>query len=307
MVQATSPGPVARCTGGGLATVDVHNPHLVFAPYNGDVLLQSSDAVLFGVHSCVLALASPVFRDMLSTSSLASPSQSPAGSFFIRKPIALSEPAHILEYLLCLIYPLPPPSFDNLSFLTLVVEASIKYKLSSVTNTLRRHLLSPLFLHRHPLRVFAIARRFDFLGEASEASRASLDVDMFSVPISEELRYISAYDYHGLLTLHYSRSQATRDLLSSRSKDCPLRCVQCSYDDSGGYELPPRWWLVFEKRAKQELRRRPLTDIIFSMQFLSKCANAGCPSCGTSILNSFEFMECLKAEMDALPDAISFV
>jgi len=74
---------------------------------------------------------------------------------------------------------------------------------------------------------------------------------------------------------------------------------------------PPRsggtvalWWIEWERRAKEEVTRRPLTDIIFSLKFLSECASSGCRQCGTSVLESWTFLEKLKEEMDALPDMI---
>jgi len=64
------------------------------------------------------------------------------------------------------------------------------------------------------------------------------------------------------------------------------------------------WWMEWERRAKEEITRRPLTDVIFSLKFLSECANSGCQQCGASVLNSWTLLEKLKEEMDALPDTI---
>ena len=277
-----------------------YRPHPTFAVDNGDLLIQSSDSVLFGVHSCILMMASPVFQ-----ASLATPPSSPAtpGSILVRQPLVLSEPAYVIDSLLHFMYPLPAPTFDNLSALTKVLAASVEYDVSIATTALRKQLISPHFLSSEPLRVFAIACRFGFKNEASEASNATLSINLLDAPLIEELKYVSAYDYHRLLSLHSTRGRAARKVLSLRAKTCPARCGGCSYSVLGEQAVLPRWWYSFEKRAKDELERRPLTDIIFSMRFLSECV--GCPSCGGSILDSYHFMESLKAELDALPDRIT--
>jgi hypothetical protein len=281
-------------------------PHPAFAVQYGDTLLQSSDRVFFGVHRCILMQASTVFADLLRLPA-SIPACLPASVSPRRDPIILSESAQTLDTLFRLIYPFPPPTFDDLSDLVPVLIASIKYKMTSACAVLRRHLISPTFLIREPLRVFAVACRFGLKPEAREASRATLTINLLDGPLYEDLRYVSAYDYHRLLALHHSRGQAARRLLNIRSKDCPVRCSGCSEMSSSGRQLsPPRWWQEFQTHAKEEVTRRPLTDIIFSMRFLSECANAGCTACGASVLNSFVFMENLKAKMDSLPDTISF-
>lgn len=286
----------------------VFRPHPAFAVQNGDTLLQSSDCILFGVHRCILMQASIVLTDMLqaSPSIPISSTSSSASSDTHRDTIILSEPAHTIDTLLRLIYPFSPPTFDDLSDLIPVLIASIKYRVTSACTILRRHLISPAFLIREPLYVFAVACRFGLKHEAREASRATLRINLREGPLYEDLRYVSAYDYCRLLALHHSRGQAARRLLSIRSKDLPIRCSGCSRSNSGRETLAPIWWQEFQARAKKELIRRPLTDIVFSMRFLSDCANAGCMNCGTSLLNSFAFMEKLKVELDGLPDTISF-
>jgi hypothetical protein len=284
-------------------------PHPAFSMHNGDIVLQSSDFVLFGVHQCILSFSSAVFHEMFLLPSPAPPAFSPASvtnTKSRRQPILVSESAMVLDAVLQLLYPMPPPVFDDLSQLVPVLAACIKYELSAACRVVRQSLLSTTFLLREPVRVFAIACRFGLREEASEASRATLRVNLLEMPPCDELRYVSAYDYHRLLALYQTRGQSACGLLSSRSRNCPLSCSGCSPTGAGRYDYPPRWWMEFERRAKEELRRRPLTDVIFSMRFLADCAKAGCASCGTSILESFVFMESLKTEIDALPDALPF-
>ena len=67
---------------------------------------------------------------------------------------------------------------------------------------------------------------------------------------------------------------------------------------------PPRWWDDFVLRAKDELRARPTSDVVFSMAFLAQSAQAGCERCGGSILAAHAFLEELKKNIDALPSTI---
>jgi len=176
----------------------------------------------------------------------------------------------------------------------------------AASSVLRQQLVSTIFLVREPLRVFAIACKFGLVAEAREASRATLRIDLADAPLCEEMKYVSAYDFHRLLALKRQRAQAAQNVLSQRSRSCHLRCPKCSRNSSRRHTLAPKWWYEFERRATDELARRPLTDVVFSMRFLSDCANMGCSACGTNLLDSHVFLESTKAEIDALPDALSF-
>ena len=278
------------------------HPQSIFEATNGDTLLQSSDSFLFSVHRCILIQASPVFCDLFHIPPPATLGSSPRT---VVGPIPISETAHVLDALLRLIYPLPPPSFDNLSDLVPVLAACLRYQMTAACVYLRQQLISTSNVLREPLRVFAIACRFGLVAEAREASRATLRINIMDAPLCEDMRYVSAYDFQRLLVLHRERAQAARRLITGRSRRNDLTCSQCTRFGSGRHPTSPRWWYEFERRAKEELTRRPLTDIIFSMRFLSDCAKAGCTSCGTSLLDSHAFLETLKVEIDALPDTLS--
>ncbi|KAH9973001.1 hypothetical protein BGW80DRAFT_1310958 [Lactifluus volemus] len=152
-----------------------------------------------------------------------------------------------------------------------------------------------------PLRVFAIASRFDMEEEAKMASKHTLRMRVLDAPLSDDLRHISAYSYHQLLQLHQRRGEAALQALCV-SKG--LRCLQCNGTNPNAV-APPKWWGEFVTRAEEELRIRPTTEIIFSPKFLMQCALAtGCPRCSGSILESFIFLDALKEKIDALPSTI---
>jgi len=295
--------------------------HSFFKAPNADIILQSSDGVLFHNFRWILAEASPVFRDMLGLPATL-PVSSPLVFTEPLERIVLSEPASTLQPLLCLIYPVAPqPEFTCLLTLKVVLAAALKYEVALASNTLRQALVAPTYLENETLRVYAIACQFGLDDEAKIISRATLAIALLDEPLCDELKNISAYDYCRLLNLHRSRATAMKGVLALRSASCPIRCSCCS---SASYEHPSSlpayqrrrgtltineravalWWIEWERRAKEEITRRPLTDVVFSLKFLSECANSGCRQCGASVLNSWVFLDKLKEEMDALPDMI---
>jgi hypothetical protein len=303
--------------------------HSFFKAPNADIILQSSDGVLFHGFRWILAEASPVLRDMLGPP----PTNAVPESL---ERIVLPELASTLELLLRLIYPMAPqPEFTCLLTLKAVLAAALKYEVTLASNTLRKALVSPNFLENETLRVYAIACQFGLDDEAKIISRATLAIALLEEPLCNELKNISAYDYCRLLNLHSTRATAMKGVMALRSASCPIHCPCCSstsYQPLGGLSAyhgvdlgrsrmafnergPPRvggrvggrvalWWIEWERRAKEEITRRPLTDVIFSLKFLSACANGGCRQCGTSVLDSWIFLDKLKEEMDALPDMI---
>ncbi|KAH9960452.1 hypothetical protein BC827DRAFT_396629 [Russula dissimulans] len=173
--------------------------------------------------------------------------------------------------------------------------------MTGVMDRLRVLLVSPTFLETAPVRVFAIASRFDLEEEAKLASKHTLRVRVLDVPLCDDLRHISAYSYYRLLELHQRRGEAARQALSAPEE---LRCMQCNGYNSHAV-APPKWWGEFVARAGEELQCRPTTDVIFSLRFLMQSAHAsGCPRCAGSILESFLFLDALKAKIDALPATI---
>lgn len=321
--------PVLRAAvSGGDCKPPPYPSHSFFKAPNADIILQSSDGVLFHNFKWILAEASPVFREMLgppATTPISTPLDFP-------ERIVLLEPASTLDPLLRLIYPVAPqPEFTCLTTLRVVLAAALRYEVALASNALRQALVSPNFLENETLRVYAIACQFGLDDEAKIISRATLAIALLDEPLCDELKNISAYDYCRLLNLRRTRATAMKGVLVLRGASCPIRCSYCSnpsYEPpsslpayykgdwrhagmaTNGRE-PPRvggtialWWIEWERRAKEEITRRPLTDIVFSLSFLGECANSGCRQCGTSLLESWTFLEKLKEEMDALPDMI---
>jgi hypothetical protein len=206
-----------------------------------------------------------------------------------------------LDALLRFNNPIPDPEVKTLDELSPILGAAVKYDCTTVITTLCQLLLSPRFIQTAPSRVFAIACRYDLEEEARIASRYTLNTNVLDCPLSEDLKYITAYSYHRLLDLHRRRAEAAQELLKVPDE---VKCMQCN-GSNYGVLAPPKWWMEFERRARDELRVRPTTDVIFSLGFLAQIASAvQCQRCPGSILDSHKFLERLKQRMDDLPATI---
>ncbi|KAI0065809.1 hypothetical protein BV25DRAFT_1596956 [Artomyces pyxidatus] len=271
-------------------------PAYSFDASDADIILQSHDTkpTDFRVHRCILSAASPFFQTMFT---LPQPHQSTS----TLPTIPVAEDAPLLDMLLRFVYPIPDPTITTLDELVPLMGVATKYEMDAVIGRLRHILMSECFLTASPVRVFAIASRFELEAEARLASRHTLRVNVLDSPLSDDLKHISAYSYHRLLDLHRRRGEAAQQALCNPDE---IKCMQCNGSSYNSFARP-KWWGDFLVRASEELRRRPTTDVIFSLGFLMQSAHAaGCPRCAGSILESHVFLQALKDKIDALPSTI---
>jgi hypothetical protein len=275
------------------------SPDPIFNAPDADVILRSDDArpTDFRVHRCILIAGSPFFQTVFSLPQPKCATDDPI------PVLDVAEPSAILDPFLRFLYPVPDPEVPTLDVLVPLMSTAAKYDMTAVMNRLRVLLVSPAFLETAPVRVFAIASRFDLEEEAKLASKYTLGVRVLDQPLSDDLRHISAYSYHRLLELHRRRGESARQALSAPPEE--LRCMQCNGQQRFNAIAPPKWWGEFAARAGEELRSRPTTEVIFSLKFLMQSAHAsGCARCAGSILESYLYLEALKAKIDALPSTI---
>lgn len=286
---------VTLCFSSGFSFM-THSHNDFYAP-GSDMLLLSSDDVKFCVHRCILAAASPFFEHMFA---LPQPPDDPTNEE--RRPvIPVSEPSSTVHTLLRFVYPVPHPTTSSLDELSNILGVAVKYDFLGVISSLRKQLITPAYLKDDPVRVFAIASRYEFEHEAQVASRHTLSVNILDCPLSDDFRFITAHSYHRLLVLHKKRSKDAQALLKIPED---VKCLQCSGPYYGAF-VPPKWWKEFERMARVDLEIRPTTDVIFSMPFFARAAEAsGCARCASSILDSHEFLSDLKRQIDELPATI---
>ncbi|KAF8506210.1 hypothetical protein JB92DRAFT_2736596 [Gautieria morchelliformis] len=263
------------------------NPSPFDSP-DADVALRTDDGTSFRVSSQILSEASPLFRDLLTLP------QPAADKDVLPAVIQVAERSEVMHTLLRFIYPIKDPPVETLSLLGDVLGAALKYDMGLAVQSLRQLLLSPKFVKNEPFRVYAFACQHGVDEEANIASGHTLTMNILDAPLMEELKFITGYEYHQLLNLHRSRGKAAQDLLVCHPT---IRCPGCSR------VYPPKWWIDWSTQAKVELRRKPTTNIIFSLAFLAKSSRAWCQYCGASILKS-PFLLALKKRIDDLPTTI---
>ncbi|RPD66797.1 hypothetical protein L227DRAFT_605244 [Lentinus tigrinus ALCF2SS1-6] len=215
--------------------------------------------------------------------------------------VPMTENGPVLEIILRHIYPYPDPPIDTLDELVQVLEVARKYDFTSVIDRLRRRLVAAQFLEACPLRVYAIASRYDLDDEAKLASRATLSAGLDQLPVHDDLKSMSGFAYHRLLQLHKQRAP---DALALLELPDDVRCMSCN-GRRDTVDHPPRWWAHYEEAAKEELLARPTSDVVCSLPFLQRAAFAsGCERCAGSILSSFWFFDQLRQKIDALPATV---
>lgn len=168
---------------------------------SADTILCSSDNVHFHVHSALLREASPFLYGMLrhqdNSDDDVTRTHSTARNGSARPLMtSLMETSHILDALLRFCYPIADPILDNLTDISDVLQAAIKYEMEQVVVLTKRLLLS--FVDDDPLRVWTIACRSRLEAEARIAAMKVQDTYPDSGP-PPEMHEISAGAFHRLL------------------------------------------------------------------------------------------------------------
>jgi len=125
--------------------------------------------------------------------------------------------------------------------------------MDAALHTLRGMLVTPSFLLTSSLRVFLIAMRYNFEEEAKIASKYTLSTCLPEFKLCDDLKHISAHTYQRLVTLHHERSRNAIAALDQTRISCNTGCAT--------------WWSVFQKAARQEIRKRPTSDGLFTLDF----------------------------------------
>jgi len=285
----------------------------MFDDEDADFILRSSRPQTdFRVHRAIISIASPPLGAMLALPQPPCENPSPPTPALI-PVVEVSESATTLRLLLQLIYPVAetptPETFTTIDDLVSVFEAAYKYDVDGAIARLKMILVSPKWLESSPLRVYAIAMRWDMEEEAKIASKHTLREDLFGSPILKDFRHTSGLAFQRLALLHRSRSKAAQALVETATM--PFNpCSSCRTNAN-----PLQWFAEWKVEAKKELSLRPTTQVIFSLQFLGPiwavplnpthiCPSNICERNRTWSTASGTSFDALKAKIDALPSTI---
>ncbi|EIM88016.1 uncharacterized protein STEHIDRAFT_53996 [Stereum hirsutum FP-91666 SS1] len=153
-------------------------------------------------HKYVLSRASPFFNDMFTLYEN------------YHEPVPVYESAWVLITVLRFVFdPRSTYTIPSLSALVPLLSASQKWLLARPLKALRAMLVHPNFLATEPLRIFAIATRFEFDEEARIASEWVLRTGALGDGIPEELKWVTAFAFWELQRLHRRRVNAACEIL----------------------------------------------------------------------------------------------
>lgn len=191
---------------------------------NTDLVLKSSDDVMFYVHSLILKLSSPVFGDMLR---IPRPPVSPNDLDDEVPVVDLTEPAEVLSLLLDIIYPgrgqLQNANFgERLSLLQAVGAAATKYDIWSALEAIKTFLVSPRAIARYPaVYLYGIACELRFDNEAKRLSTETLKCSLNDAENQTLLEKVDSLAIVKLFQLHYRRKAILLNALSDHVGDPP--------------------------------------------------------------------------------------
>lgn len=291
-------------------------------PFNmphADAILRTSDQDEFRVHTDILSIASPVFRDMFTRPIRQIGPWKDAK--FDRKNglrvIFITEDSWTLDQLLRFCYPVGNPNLDNLITAKSILDAAKKYEIMAAITPLRERFKE--FAQSEPLRVYAIASAQHWELELRQAARLTLrgPIEGLYIP---ELEDISAGSYHRLLQYHEDCGQIAADLVNryleidtdsppSGKKSTWFSCRKCPADKQVGGLInasrPRAWWCNYMRRVAAEVQFVPSGETATDPDSLESALAeaAACSTCRPLAFSDLhDFSIRLAAEIEsALP------
>ncbi len=158
---------------------------------DGDIILRSADGVDLRLHTTLLSVASPFFRDMFSLPQTSNEVQM----------IEMTEKADVLVAILRVIYPLEEPVPYPSKLALDVYKAADKLQITRVQPLARRRLCAWLQDLQNPLEAWAIAVQLDIPEAITSEKRRFLSADTKACleKYPDHLEIISAKTYAALI------------------------------------------------------------------------------------------------------------
>ncbi|KAK0228669.1 hypothetical protein IW262DRAFT_631381 [Armillaria fumosa] len=243
--------------------------HPSFSFPDADVVLSSSDDILYHLDAYTLRTTCGLFRTMFS---IPQPQGKYAGGDEESKrpgsrpeTIPTYEPAATLTPLLLLLFGLPlhrPISSWSYEELERILTLAENWDAQGPISFIRGAISCPRFVEMDPLRLYAIAAHFGWEEEMRLAAKFTLRIDMFNLSNEQEevLARISSKDLLPLLQLRRKRTMAFRMLINdagrfSAGNDDGYVCGRC-----GVSKLDNTTWREFREALTLEMDQRPLGD-----------------------------------------------
>ncbi|KAG6917640.1 hypothetical protein DXG01_001747 [Tephrocybe rancida] len=197
--------------------------HPEFSFPDADVILRSFEGTLYRIHSYTLRTTSGLFDTMFS---LPQPPKckaepqgrgqaSPGNGDDEPEEIPIYESDFVLERLLRLLCSIPIPSWESYDDVDRVLTAAEKWDTPGPIASIRAALTCPEFLTSDPLRLYVLAKHFDWKDEAKLAATQTLKLNLHDPVYAPTLARLSSKDLLPLLSLHRKRRDTFKRLLDS--------------------------------------------------------------------------------------------
>lgn len=250
------------------------SPHFRF--HDADLIIRTPDKVEFWVHKSLMALASRVFRDMVSFDAVTPPTCTAHRDGQI---VDVEERSPQMEATLRYIYPLPPPVLRSLSQVAILLEIADKYDIPIIPVALEDLVVSNHFWEHDAIRAYEVSKKFNLRRWQVVIEPVILKIPyglLRTLPTYDEGDFISADD---LRRLEYYRSHRVYKAIALVASDeyraihiCACRQRNMSDDDDDDEEdsgeAPCVAWMAFQSICGVHLNRDPTLDI--TSEFLRK-------------------------------------
>ncbi|RPD82605.1 hypothetical protein L226DRAFT_565166 [Lentinus tigrinus ALCF2SS1-7] len=268
---------------------------------DGDLVLKSRDNTFFRVSRETLSRTSPWFRAMLTL-----PQTEPV------EPISMDEPADLLAGLLAIVSGIELPSCHNFDHLESLLRVAEKYEMPMAISALRLSLFSPLTDVPSPIRLYGIACRMSWEGEAKLASSRTLGIDLLTPAALAELALLEPPYRDKLVVLHRQR----KDQFIERLNDMELfyanqRGRPCNVDDPTNEctaIIEHSAWTAFKYAMLMHLEYAPLgtafDEDAYNLAEMEELRYAQCPACSRHLYNVGSTIAKLHAIVKGLPKSI---
>jgi len=250
---------------------------------DSDVILVSSDNMVFYCHKILLTLVSPVFEAMFTL-----PVDQSNDVYDGRPCVTLAEDGDSLYLLLSWCDQRCTTRYRTVAQAELekVLELADKYGMEAIMKHVENFMVNIEITN--PVELVAISARFRLLELAQVAAKKALDedlTDLISMAGVPAARHLSAYGLHALLQYHMNctreASRAATDIdwlnhhrqLVEVSPFTIRRCEESGCKTALQYRNDYRWlkwWLAYMELAAGALARRPSANAITSSNFLEK-------------------------------------
>lgn len=253
--------------------------HARYLSPDGDIVLKSSDGILFRVDSHILKAAFGFFREML---------EMPRDSReHVEEPLPMGEAGATIESALDLVNPGSQlPTLTSIPQAERLLLFARKYDSPRAVAVLSSLIMSTPTLFGQALEVYALASRYDLRDLAKAASTGCLSIDIGNLDLGTILRSVEGSYFYELFALHQRRKQMITEALRSVVKGTTTLGLSWAAIQN---DRPPRTSFCSPSLCMPALKKDWSTLIRVVATEMDKC------SLGTT-MRDVGFWECLEIQ-----------